>query len=261
MSEEPMSVLYSSVEFAPPLVNPSSTGLFAATQWTEETGLPRWLAQGVRLRPQNYGGELSAGTWSDPWCPDHPASGDTKTGVRPGIPDAYDPITVWAFDANQCGDLSAESRNEVRTRARQNLRLHEQVIAEREFATRLLINAGPPSTAADLVEAVGALELAFAATNTVGVIHAPANFAAEASRYQLLLSGGKTPLGHSWVFGYATGLGSTMVATSQPFGWRDAVQLREATDANTNTFVAIAERSLVIAVEHVLAAVEIGESV
>ncbi|MCB0907520.1 MAG: hypothetical protein KDB63_10435, partial [Nocardioidaceae bacterium] len=104
------------------------------------------------------------------------------------------------------------------------------------------------------------LELAFAATNTTGFIHAPANLAAVASRYQLLLDGGRTPLGHRWVFGYATGLGETLVATSQPFGWRDAVQLREATDPQTNTFVAIAERSLVIAVEHVLAAVQIGAS-
>lgn len=256
-----MSVVYANVEFTPPLVEPSSSGLFAATLWTEETSLPRWLAHGVRLRPQNYGGELSAGTWSDPWCPDLvPDEPSLKTGERPPVPDAYDPITVWAYDANQCGDLTVESRNEVRIRARQNLTLHEQVIAEREFAARLLLDAEPPTAAIDLVEAVGALELAFAATNTVGYIHAPANFAAEAARSQLLLSGGRTPLGHSWVFGYATGLGSTLVATSQPFGWRDAVQLREATDPQTNTFVAIAERSLVIAVEHVLAAVEIGGS-
>lgn len=256
-----MSVIYANTEFSPPQVGPASSGLFAATQWTEETGLPRWLAEGVRLRPQNYGGELSAGTWTDPWCPDLvPDEPGLKYGVRPDIPDPFAPVTVWAYDANQCGDLSEESRNEVRSRARQNLRLHEQVIAEREFAERLLLDAGTPATAADLVEAVGELELAFAATNTTGFIHAPANLAAVASRYQLLLDGGRTPLGHRWVFGYATGLGETLVATSQPFGWRDAVQLREATDPQTNTFVAIAERSLVIAVEHVLAAVQIGAS-
>jgi len=250
-------------EFDVPLLNPSAAGLYGVTSWTEETGPPRWLTDGVRIKPWNYPGELSSGLWTDPWCPDDLSSGEEpglKTGERPDILDSFDPLTVWAYDSTQCGDLSEQSRNEARLRAQQVLRLEEQTVVEREFAARLLLDAGAPTVKTDLIGAVGELELAFAATNTVGYIHASAKWAAVAARFNLLNRSGagmRTPLGHRWVFGYATGLGETLVASSQPFGWRDSVQLRESVEPQTNTFVAIAERSVVIGLEHVLGAVTV----
>ncbi len=250
-------------EFEAPLLNPSAAGLYGVTRWTEENGPPRWLSQGVRVKPWNYPGELSSGLWSDPWCPEDLGSdeGGLKTGERPDILDPFDSLTVWAYDSTQCGDLSEASRNEARLRAQQTLRLEEQTVVEREFAARLLLDAGAPTVETDLVAAVGALELAFAATNTTGYIHASAKWAAVAARDNLLSrSGGagmRTPLGNRWVFGYATALGETLVASSQPFGWRDSVQLRESVAPQTNEFIAIAERSVVIGYEALIGAVTV----
>lgn len=246
------------VEFEAPLVNPSPNGLYAATAWTDETGAPRWLASGVRVRPHNFGGEDAFGLWDVDWC--DPEPGELKDGVRPAIPDPFDPYTAWAFD--MC-DLTAPSQAEVRARALQNLRLVEQTAIEREFAARLLIDAGTPTPAADIIAAVAHIEAAFAKTNTTGLIHAPASLAAAAQRFGLIIRAGggalKSPLGHTWVFGggYVEGLGSTIVGTSPTFGWRNPVELREAVEAKFNEFVAVAERSVVIGYEHSVGAAAI----
>lgn len=116
-------------------------------------------------------------------------------------PTPFDPITVWAND--QC-DLTACSQDEVRLRARQNLRLLEQVAVEREIASRLIADAPAGPTPSDLVTAVGHLEAELAKTNTTGFIHASAGVAAAASAANLIILTGstfKTPLGHTWVFG------------------------------------------------------------
>ena len=146
----------------------------------------------------------------------------------------------------------------------QNLRIIERVAVEREFAARLLIDAGTPAPAADLIAAVSHIEAAFAKTNTTGLIHAPATLAAAAQRYGLVIgsTGGsapRSPLGHTWVFGggYVEGLGSTIVGTSPTFGWRNPVELREAIEARYNEFVAVAERSVVIGYEKAVAAATI----
>ena len=73
------------VEFEAPLVNPSPSGLFAATTWTDDE-VPRWLAGGVRVRLHNYSGEDAFGIWAADWCPD-PDSDELKTGTRPDVPD------------------------------------------------------------------------------------------------------------------------------------------------------------------------------
>lgn len=132
---------------------------------------------------------------------------------------------------------------------------------EREFAARLLIDAGTPAPAADIIAAVSHIEAAFAATNTTGLIHASASLAAAAQRYGLVIgsAGGsapRSPLGHTWVFGggYVEGLGSTIVGTSPTFGWRDQPVLREAVEARYNQFVAVAERSVLIGYEKAVAA-------
>ena len=255
------------IEFAVPLANPSPGGLVSATSWTEVVDAPRWVSGGVRIKPRNYGGSDAFGVWGGDWClsPDQIGSddGQIKTGTRPDVPDPFLATTLYSYDTNQCGDMSVASLAEVRERAAQNFRLMESLALEREFALRLLADAGAPASAADLVTAVSLLETAFALTNTVGVIHASPKWQAIAANALLISSAGtsqRTPAGHRWCFGggYVDGLGDTIVGTSQLYGWRDAVEMREATDPETNTFVAIAERNELVAYESSIGAVAIG---
>lgn len=244
------------VEFEAPLVNPDAIGLYAATTFATPDTVPRWLASGVRIRPHNYDTE-NTGVWGADWC--DPEPGELKDGERLGLSDPHEAVTVWAFD--EC-DLTAPSQAEVRERALQNMRLREETAVEREFAGRLVLDAGTPSGAASLIAAVGALEEALAATNTVGQIHASPRWAAVAADAGLLTRTGvgyTTPLGHRWVFGggYAPVLGDTLVATSPTFGWRTAPELRETIDHLGNRFIAIAEASIVVGFEHAVAAVTV----
>lgn len=246
------------IEFIAPLVNPSPTGLYAATQWATESGPPRWLGSGVQFRTRNYGGGDAFGVWGADWCaaPGDLTDDDVKTGDRPEDPDPFTAVTVWGFD--KC-DHRKVSRDEVNERAQQNLRLNEQTAVEKEVATDLLLRADSPDTAPDLVAAVSALESELAKTSTVGVIHASAHFAAIAAANQLLVRSGstlRTPLGHLWVFGggYVDNLGETLVATSPVFGWRTDVAVREALKPEWNQYAVIAERSIAIGVEAVVAA-------
>lgn len=244
------------VRFDAPLVNPSPNGLYGVTTW-DETTLPRWLASGVEVRPHNYGGEDAFGVWAAEWCGD--PGDEIKDGTRPEPDDPFLPITVWAYA--QC-DLTAPSKVETRARAQQNLRLLEQNAVEREFSARLLADVGTPEAAADIIAAVGYLEGELAKAGVIGLIHASADLAAYAARFNLITRAGgvlKTPLGHTWVFGggYVEGLGDTLVATSPTFGWRDTVSLREADEVRYNQFVAVAERSAVVGYEKAVAAATI----
>lgn len=245
------------VPFEVPLLNPSPGGLYPATSWTEVTGPSRHLT-GVEVRPGgNYGGAGAFGIWDAPWCPVPPFGGDRKTGTRPGGLDPFDPFTVWAYD--EC-DLTAPSRAEVEARAAQIMRLEEQVTVERGFAERLKLDAadlGAPAPVGNLVEAVAHLEAAFAVTNTLGFVHVGAHWAAVAAANNLLVRSGvawTTPMGHRWVIGggYVEGLDDVLVATSQPFGWRDPVHIRTAIDEKTNTFAAVAERTVLVGYEAVI---------
>ncbi|MCV7223638.1 hypothetical protein [Mycolicibacterium elephantis] len=252
------------VRFDAPLLNPAPNGLFAATQWADETGPLRWLDSGVEVRSAgNYGGEDASGVWDAEWCPppDPATVGQRKEGDRPDNLDPFAPMTVWAYD--QC-DLTAPSQAEVRQRAQQILRLQEQTAVEREFAARLLTEAaalpGGIETAVTLRLAVGYIEGVLAQTNTTGFIHVGAQWVA--TDPDLFKRNGavlKSPGGHTVVVGggYVDGLGDTLVATSQPYGWRDQPTLRKAIDERHNTFAAIAERSFVVGVEAVVAAVTV----
>lgn len=259
-----MTTALSPVRFDAPLVNPAPGGLYSVTSWTEaaEGEALRWLPSGVEIRAHNYGGEDAFGVWEAPWnaATADLTEDDVKTGERPEWLDPFEPVTVWASD--EC-DLTAPSRAEVRTRAAQNLRLLEPVAVERKFAARLLADAGTPDGVASVVEAVGAIEDAFAVTNTLGFIHARPGFLAPAVAANLVVrssAGLKTPGGHSWVFGggYVDGLADTIVATSLTFGWRGEVALRDAPDLQHNRFVAIAERSVVVGYEALIGAVTVS---
>ncbi|OBK97746.1 hypothetical protein A5645_05590 [Mycobacterium asiaticum] len=248
------------VMFDAPPVNPSPQGLYQVTAWSEVTGPTRFLA-GVEVRGPNFGGENASGVWGTDWCPVPPLNNpERKEGDRPGILDPFAPMTVWAYD--EC-DLTAPSRAEVERRAAQILRLQEQTAVEHEFSNRLLTDAGTPASADDLQWAVATLEAQLAEVGVLGFIHASPHFAVYAAQAQLLIRSGTkltTPLGHTWVFGggYGPGLQSTIVATSQPYGWRNEPQLRTAIDQEHNIFAAVAERTVAIGYEAVIGAATVA---
>lgn len=257
-----MSANLNAVLFDAPLVNPSPQGLYSAVTWPDEGELPRWLDSGVQIIKHNYGQEAAMGVWDAPWCGE-PGSGDTdlKTGVRPEDPAPFLPITAWAYD--EC-DPRPSSRDEIRVRVAQNMRLGEQVMVERQFADRLVDDATSLGIvgAPDLRLALGYIEGLLAKTNTVGMVHASPEWASR--EFGLVVPSGtavRTPLGHLWVFGggYVDGLGDLIVATSPVYGWRDQVQVRETFQQETNTYAAIAERSVVIGYEQLIGAVLIAD--
>ncbi|MCV7090075.1 hypothetical protein [Mycobacterium interjectum] len=254
--------------FTPPLTNPAPGGLVNAVSWTEETGPPRWVEAGIALRSSvsgNFSGELSAGVWGAGWC-DEPGSGsvsgEVKEGVRPDDPGTFFGITCWGFDA--C-DLTPESRAEVLTRCQQVLRIREPNLVAREFAGRLLVDAGAPIAGGDLIEAVGEIECLFADANVVGAVHCSPFLLPHLVSHVLITRGGVggwlTPGGHAVIFdgGYRPVLGdSLLIATSRPlWGWRETVAVRDVIDYQENTYIGIAERSCVIAYEQPLGAVSI----
>lgn len=255
------------VRFSPPLVNPSPNGLFAVTQWIESgpDDPIRWLPAGVDFfENYNYPGDDAFGVWEAEWCFSEAdlTEQDVITGERAGVPDPYLAVTCWGYD--EC-DMTSESQAEVRTRAQQVLRLREQVAAEREFAARLLVDAGTPDTASDILGAVARIEGLFAVTNTIGQIHASAEWAASAAQAQLIVRSGsvlRTPLGHLWVFGGGyvggTGLEDTIVGTSPTFGWRNQPVVRDAFKPENNRYFAIAERSVLVGFEALVGAVTVS---
>jgi hypothetical protein len=252
------------VDFVPPLQNPAPGGLYPNVVWQEVAAdEPSRHLMGVAIRPAgNFGGDQATGVWNAPWCGD-PTPGQLKEGERPDGLDPFEPVTVWAAD--EC-DLTEPSRAEVQARAQQLLRMRESVMVAREFAARLLVDAadlpGPVPTADDPVAALALLEGELAEANVLGFIHlSPAWLPVLASAQLIARSGLRwvTPGGHALVLdgGYVEGLQQTIVATSQPFGWRDTVQVRTAIDERHNLFIAIAERSVTVGYEAVVAAVEI----
>lgn len=189
---------------------------------------------------------------------------ERKRGERPAYLDPFDPITIWAAD--EC-DLTAPSRAEIEERAAQVLRIKEQVAVERQFADRLKLDAadlGAPISANDLQWAVATLEAELTETGTLGAIHASPHLAVYAAQAQILIKSGSayvTPLGHRWIFGggYVDGLQSTLVATSMPmFGWRDEATVRPAISEDRRSYIAIAERSVTIGYEAVIASAAIS---
>lgn len=192
-------------------------------------------------------------------------SDETKFGERPDILDPFAPITVWAYD--EC-DLTEASREEIIERSQQVLALEEQVGVEREFAARLMLDAqdlpGSIQTATDIALAVGYLEAQMAMTGTTGYFHVGAQWPAAATVFNNLFVKQGTrwvsPLGNIWVIGggYVDGLDDYIIATSQPFGWRDDTTTTTAIDTvHKDVFAAVTERSVAIGYESLIAAVQI----
>lgn len=260
-----MTAAFPPVVFDAPLVNPAPNGLFGAVTWAEESGPLRWLGAGVDIRVFNYGGGPSYGVWqADPFALDGDLeAGDVKTpGERPADPDTFPHFTSWAAD--YCA-VTAPAQAETLLRAQQIHKLQEQTAVESFLTDRLLTDGGAPFAADDIVHAVSEIEGLFAATSTVGVIHASAKLAAYAVKNDMAKQNGTrwlSPLGHQWVFGggYMEGLGDTLVATSPLFGWRGPVVPREVIKHEWNRHYVIVERSLVIGYEAALGAVSLGQS-
>lgn len=188
-----------------------------------------------------------------------------KEGQRPDDGDPFGPITVWAAD--ECGPGPVSEAEQI-VRAQQNLRLLEPIAVERELAERMLADAAIPGaipTRTRLASGIAYLEGLLGETGTVGIIHASAEWAAIAANQQLLpyqqTVGLKTRLGHQFAFGggYVDGLGTTLVATSPVYGWRDEVVVRTAmsSDPYDNRVIAIAERSVVVGYEELIGAVTV----
>ena len=256
------SPLLAPVRFDSPLVAPAANGLYSAITWTDEPGPLRFMDSGVQIRPWNYNGDISGGNtfgvWDEPWCTGPESGSDAlKAGERPDMdPDPFLPLTVWAYD--QC-DLTRPSQAEVLARAQQILRLNEQTAVETSFGTRMLDDADTIASAGTLAEAVAYLEGELAKANIVGQIHAAADLASLMGTDLIISSGAgkRSMLGHAYVFGggYITSLGTTLVATSTTYGWRDAVAVRSTVDQQNNVFAAVAERTVVVGYERVVAAV------
>jgi len=183
-----------------------------------------------------------------------------KTGVRPDDPATFYAMTAWAFDA--C-DLRPDSRAEVLARVQQVLRMREPVMVAREFAERLLADAGAPTPADDLTDAIGELECIFAEANTTGVIHASPKLSPHLVSHMLVSRSGigwATPSGHTVVVdgGYRAALGDSLfIASSALFGWRVQPEVRSVPDVEDNMFAAICERSCLIGFEQALGAVSV----
>ena len=250
--------------FDAPPVAPLNTGLYAETDWQTEGR----FFNGVSIKPQNYGGEAAFGVWNAPWCSvpalydPEAAPGDPgherKHGTRPEELPPFETIPVWAYD--EC-DLRPQTRAEVEARSRQIFRLEEQTAVERDFALRLLEDAGSPVVKPNLREAVGYLEGEAAKSDTPVWFHVGAQWAAR--ELGLFVKSGTryvSPLGHTWVIGggYVEGLVNTIVATSQPFGWRDEPVTRTAIAERNNRYFAITERTVCIGYEALIAAVQIA---
>lgn len=246
-SAAPLPALY----YDAPMVDPANRGLYGAVDWVTESGPSRWLGEGIVVRQYNYGGHHAFGVWDATWCAQ---PGDTKGGVRPENLPPFEAMVVWAYD--EC-DLTVPSQEEVRARAFHNLEMQEQHAVEKEFAARMLLDIGGSAStdSGDIVKVVGLLDGRFAEANTVGYLHASPHLAALAADRRVNL-GGRTPMGNFWVFGggYINGLNKAVVATSQPFGWRDAIMVNETIDYEHNRFAAVAERSVVVGYEALVGA-------
>lgn len=264
-----------SIDFDPPRITPAPSGLFEAISrgdaWSDSGDGPnRASLGGVQVRAINYGAETSTGVWNAPWCGDPTPSDSTKSGARPEFPDPFEPIIVWAFDA--C-DETDRSRAEVRSNARYWLDVKAGVRVERAFAERAYSDAPSLGDPAPLLEALGTLETSIGLTGVPAFIHVSNALVPFLVRDRVmrrekpdgpLLS----PSGNIWVIGggYHAEIGLALVATSQPYGWRDAPALTEAmyepsddVEGLENLFVSVAEQTFVVGYEKAIGRVSISD--
>lgn len=255
-----MTAVLLPVTYDPPAVTIDDTGLYGVVDWVQSGGELRFLDAGVVIRTQNTGLGNQVGLWTENWLVASGAISSSKVKDRTtAFLDPFTETTVYAYDHNYDADIRAESRAECDARAARALDQIEPIKVEGVVATRLAADAGSPSTKTGLVATVSYLEGELAKLGLTGYFHIGAQWAAYAANLRLD-QGGRTPLGHKWVYGggYVAGLGAKVVVTTQPFGWRGAAEAKSVVSPQTNQYVAVVERSLVIGYEAVLAAAIIG---
>jgi hypothetical protein len=236
----------------------SGYGLYAAATIIDTGEVARHLG-GVTIRPYNC--DTGVGTYSTDLCDDDPA---VKAAGERAENTTFDAMVVYA--ASECAPDSTE--DEVLSRAAHTRTLHEPLLVESAFATRMLSGAGAPATAADLPTAIGMMEEFLGEQGYQGYIHAARRWAAPASQYRWSNQTGatlRTPLDHQWVFGggYADVLGNTLVATGPLYIWRNAPFERVVTTGSSptpefnNNVYGLSERVVVVGYECAVYAVTI----
>ncbi|UGQ43399.1 hypothetical protein [Rhodococcus aetherivorans] len=246
---------YLPVQYDAPPVNPPTDGLYLAATMLDRTG-PDRLLSGVDIWSMNCA--TGWGTWDVEPCAD-PGVDDLKDGERASVLTTFAPLTVWGYD--QCDPT--EDPAEITARALQNVRLHEQNLVETHFATRILADAGAPTAAADLVAAIGELEVQIGDAAIPGVIHLSRRYAAALDAAGVIVGSGPIPrtrLGTALAFGsgYDVVLGTTLVATGPVTVFRSEIFQQDTLSPDENLRAAIAERTVVASYECLATAVEIG---
>lgn len=248
----------------PPVLPPFPEGLYKYVDWVADGEGHFITNDGVVILPLNTVAVDQFGVYGAGWC-DDPAPLD---GRRISLEDAdarpFLPEHVWANDLNECADLSAEARQEVEDRALNNFLRREQIAAERQFADRLQadITAASitPTAATSLRDALGkiadaAAELGYGGT----LVHLRPYWLEQTEADQLdpsnrsnthlqLVAGG----------GYVQGLGDLLVATTPVFGWRTTPDQQTAIEHRENTAYSLAQRSVMLGYEKLIAAIEIS---
>lgn len=247
------------LEFEATPVPSSGYGLYAAATIIDTGEVARHLG-GVTLRPYNC--DTGTSTYGVEMCDeDEPV---IKAAGERGEPLDFAPMVVYA--ASECAPDQTEA--EVMDRARHTRTLHEPLLVESAFATRLLTDAGAPTVVPDLATAIGMLEEFLGEQGYQGYIHAARRWAAPASQYRWTNQTGpvlRTPLDHGWVFGggYADTLGDTLIATGPLYIWRSApFEQVETTGSHSvpaynNSVYALSERIITVGYECAVMAVTI----
>lgn len=242
--------------FTPPLEAPAR-GLYDAVTWiVDGTDTARFVATNVDIQRVNSGLEQQFGVWGEDWCVDPDNIESTKYKYRlDNQYRSFEAMTVYGFDHNYCGDMTDAARAEVRQRALDTLTTKEQNAVENVLGSRMLGDAPYTQYVGNIVQAVSHLENELMLNGQVGYLHASPKWAAYLAQERLNI-GGRSPLGHTWVFGggYAGTLDWTLVATTQPYGWRTGIAVRDAYKYDLNQYVVVAERSVVVGYEAVFAA-------
>lgn len=249
----PMAVVYDA-----PAVPSQGYGLYAAATLLDSGATPRELLAGIDLFPFNC--DTGVGSYSPDVCDSTPP--DKAPGARPELLH-FDPLVVWA--AAECAPDQTEA--EEMARARQIRALHEPLIVESAFATKLLADAGAAGSATSLADAIGQLEVFLGEQGYTGYLHASRKWAVEAG-FLNAASGSavlRTRLGNTWVFGggYDSALGNTIVATGPVTAWRSApfeqvvTTGSHVTAAYNNTVYALSERVVTVGYECAVHAVTI----
>lgn len=238
------------VEFEAPPVPSSGYGLYSAATLFDTGEVARHLG-GVTLRAYNC--DTGYGTYSTDLCDDAP---ETKAPGERTTPEDFTPMVVWA--ASECAPDATAA--EIMGRANHLRTLKEPLLVESAFATKILTDAGAPSTAPDLVSAIGILEEYLGELGFQGYIHLSRHWAAAASQYRWGNQSGpvlRSPLGHTYVFGggYGDVLSDTLVATGPLFIWRSTpfeqvvTTGTHPTAALNNTVYGLSERIVTVAYE------------